>query len=859
MHKKTLEELDYYRIRNEISGYCAAEETRELFLRKEPLTEPDKIEELKTLSRQWESVLTSSRNGHIHGWPSIHSFIKFLKVEDSILDREQHCSLLQFCSSTEKCASQINTSSKNLSIKQLASLADKLPLSQITQVKNHISRVIDDEGNIKDLPALKAIRAKIASIRQEIESALKRYTSDSSLNTVLESNVPAFRADRQVLAVKANMRNRINGIVHEVSQTGQTLYIEPEEVVRKNNELIQEEFHLQSEIRNILKELTAQIAPFAEDIKQALYVMERLDETCASARWGIEHNCIFASQCKENEAPLLTGARHPLLGDKAVPIDMKFLNGKNVLIITGPNTGGKTVTLKTFALFSMLNQTGFPIPAADGTRLCIFEDIFADIGDEQSIDQSLSTFSAHMKHIAAAVKHAGNKSLVLLDELGSGTDPQEGGAIAMAVLDNLIEKKAFVLVTTHHGILKNYGYTNEFCINASVEFDNATLSPTYSLQMGVPGESHALDIAKRSGLPSETVKKARSYISSEQTDVSTLIKGLTKKHEELISLQKDFNQQSQKQHTKQLKLEQKEIDLKQIENDLKKREHQEESVFLRETRKNLENLVRVLREGEITREKTLAVKQFINNLTDEIDLHELEIEAENEKIQESQNRLQEKIEKDEFVILENGMIISKDKSKHSSSKKTTRKRLSNKEALQQANAAYSDEQLEKMSKKYKKEQKPVVLTFEEGAEVLLSDGRTKGTLISPDSKNSWLVQVGSIRMSIKTKTLTLTAPSPAAKVTYTVEFASSEKSDHLPVFELKLLGLREEEAIKALMRQLDLATLHNFKNFSVIHGKGNGILQQSVHDYLSNYPGVKNFHFASPEDGGFGKTYVEMN
>lgn len=859
MHKKTLEELDYYRIRDEISGYCAAEETRELFLKKEPLTDSEKIEELKTLSRHWEKVLTSSRNGHVHGWPSIHNFIKFLKVEDSTLDSQQNYSLLQFCTSAEKCVSQINTSSKSLSIKQLASLAEKIPLSQITQVINHISKIIDDDGNIKDLPVLRQIRAKIASIRVEIESALKRYTSDSTLNSVLESNVPAFRADRQVLAVKANMRNRINGIVHEVSQTGQTLYIEPEEVVRKNNELVQEEFHLQAEIKKVLKDLTAQIAPFADDIKQSLYVMELLDETCAAARWGIENKCVYANPCKENEAPLLIQARHPLLGDKAVPIDMKFLDGKNVLIITGPNTGGKTVTLKTFALFSMLNQTGFPIPAGDGTRLPVFENIFADIGDEQSIDQSLSTFSAHMKNIAAAVKFAGNKSLVLLDELGSGTDPQEGGAIAMAVLDNLIEKKAFVLVTTHHGILKNYGYTNEFCVNASVEFDNATLCPTYSLQMGVPGESHALDIAKRSGLPQDTVKKAKSYISSEQTDVSTLIKGLTKKHEELILLQRDFNQQSQKQHTKQIKLEQKEIELKKLENDLKKKEHQEESIFLRETRKNLENLVRVLREGEITREKTLAVKQFINDLTGEIDLHELEIEAEKEKIQQAQNQLNEKIENDEVVILENGMIVSKEKSRHSSSKKATKKRLSNKEALQQASATYSDEQLDKMSKKFRKEQKTIPLVFEEGAEVLLSDGKTKGTLISADSRNSWLVQVGSIRMSIKTKTLTLISPSPAAKVTYTVEFASSDKSDHLPVFELRLLGMREEEAIKALMRQLDLATLHNFKNFSVIHGKGNGILQQSVHDYLSNYPGVKNFHFASPEDGGFGKTYVEMN
>jgi len=858
MHRKTLEELDYYRIRDEIAGYCAAEETKDNFLKKEPLTDSEAVEYAKSLSHQWEAVLTSSRNGNVKSWPSIHQFSKFLRVEDSSLDKLQLYSILQFCQSAQKCSLQINASSKSLQIKSLNELAEKIPLSQIQQVSNLISRIIDDDGNVKDLPALRQIRARISSIRTEIENALKRYTSDTTLNTVLESNVPAFRADRQVLAVKANMRNRINGIVHEVSQSGQTLYIEPEEVVRKNNELVQEEFHLQAEIRNILKNLTAEISPFQDDIKQSLFVMEKLDETCAVAKWGLEHHCTYAYPCQEEQSPLLLNARHPLLGEKAIPIDIKFMDGKNVLIITGPNTGGKTVTLKTFALFSMLNQTGFPVPAGDGTRLRIFEDIFADIGDEQSIDQSLSTFSAHMKNIAAAVKHAGNKSLVLLDELGSGTDPQEGGAIAMAVLDNLIEKKAFVLVTTHHGILKNYGYTNEYCVNASVEFDSTTLSPTYSLQMGIPGESHALDIAKRSGLPPETVKKARSFISTQQTDVSTLIKGLTKKHEYLIILEREFNQKAQKQNSKQLKLEQKELALKTLENELKEREHQNENAFLRETRKNLENLVRYLREGEITREKTLAVKQFITDLTGEIDTHELEIEEEKEQLLEAKKQLEESIENNETVILDNGMSVSKSSSKHSSNKKNTKKRLSNKEALKAATATYSDDQLKKLQKT-KKTEKEIILSFEEGAEVLLSDGRTSGTLISRDSKNSWLVQVGSIRMSLKEKSLKLTAPSPQSKASYTVEFASNEKTDQQPAFELRLLGMREEEALKALVRQLDLCTMHNFKNFSVIHGKGNGILQQSVHDYLSNYPGVKDFHFAQPEDGGFGKTYVEMN
>ncbi len=298
--------------------------------------------------------------------------------------------------------------------------------------------------------------------------------------------------------------------MHEVSASGQTLYIEPEEAVRKNNDLIQEEFHLQSEMRKIFTDLTAKIAPFAVELKEALLTMEQLDQTCATAKWARQYDCIYIDSCTEDEAPALINARHPLLGTEAVPVTMEFFKGKRVLIITGANTGGKTVAIKTFALLAMLNQSGFAVPCGEGSRLPVFNSIFADIGDEQSIDQSLSTFSAHIKNIAAACRHADSKSLVLLDELGSGTDPQEGSAISMAVLNELIERKAFVLVTTHQGVLKNFGYTNEFCTNASVDFDDTSLRPTYRLLMGIPGKSHALDIAKRSGLPTPLIKKTKA-------------------------------------------------------------------------------------------------------------------------------------------------------------------------------------------------------------------------------------------------------------------------------------------------------------------------------------------------------------
>ena len=506
----------------------------------------------------------------------------------------------------------------------------------------------------------------------------------------------------------------------------------------------------------------------------------------------------------------------------------------------------------------MLNQAGLPVPAFEGTRLPVFSSIFADIGDEQSIDESLSTFSSHMKKIALMTSHADSKSLVLLDELGSGTDPQEGSAIAMAVLDTLIERKSFVLVTTHHGILKNYGYTNPSCVNASVEFSPETMSPTYHLMMGVPGESHAVDIALRSGLDPKIVEKARSYIASEQSDVSTLIKGLNQKHIELDALKKDAEEKIFKAEEKEFKLHQREISIKEKELELKEAEHKQSSAFLSDTRKNLENLVRSLREGEINREKTLGVKNFISELSSAVDLQEDKISDFEKNIQKEK----ESLKKEEGILLENGMRISKASRHNESSNKKTRRRLSNTEALLYASvpdAVPEPESKGAAKKNVIKTDDPSKLLFEPGVEVFAGEERRRGTLVQKNKNGTWSVLFGSMKMNVKESRLVpVKRPDISLKASVMIETASGSDKEDRPVFELRLLGMRQEEAMRALERQLDLCVIYDFRSFSIIHGKGQGILQQSVQDYLSHYPGVKEFSFAPPEDGGSGKTYVTL-
>lgn len=844
------QELDFYRITETVSQLAASEEGRALLKQREAVSDKEQITKLKSLGREWSIYLNSTRPAAIHGWPSVGTVFPLLGIDGAQLSQEQLFTLALFCTAAQTAKTLIESAAEEFEIPNLNSIAQEMP--SLKEAGDMIFSVLDKDGNVRDLPELRTIRAKIASLHKEIESSIRKYTSDPALNGALQSNVPAFRADRELLAVRADHRSAVSGIVHEVSASGQTIYVEPEEVVRANNELIQQEFALQSELRRIFRELTAKIGIFKDDFTDTLSKMTLLDTTCAAAKWQSSTRGVFAEDCDmQKEPPAIYKARHPLLGDKAVPVDISFMDSKRVLIITGPNTGGKTVTLKTIGLFALLNQAGLPVPAAEGTRLPVFSSIFADIGDEQSIDDSLSTFSSHMKKTAQMVNCADINSLILLDELASGTDPQEGGAIAMATLDTLIERGSFTIVTTHHGILKNYGYTNKSCINASVEFDTGTLAPTYRLLMGVPGESHAIDIALKSGLPQSVVNKAREYISTEQADVSTLIRGLTQKHAELDSLLKTQKEKEQKLAVKELKIQEKEVSLKEQEIELRQKEKKSASEFVSQTRKQLENLVRELREGEITREKTLAVKSFISGMSDGLDAISTDIQ----NTKDSLKKQQEEVKKQNETLLQNGIRLGKQRSGGSSSNKKTRQKMSNAEALKTASVTtFSAGAI------IQEPPKPVSLL--PGTEVIAGTTARRGVLLKKEKSGNWSVQFGSMKMSVPESAIKplVNTPTPSfstPQIVFDKAQDSSEESER-PKFELRLLGMRYEEAVKALEKQLDLCAIHNFKSFSVIHGKGSGILQQAVRDILSHYPGIKEFHFAMPEEGGTGKTYVTL-
>jgi len=531
--EKTQILLEYPKILENAAGFAVSEEAAIIIKDSKPFYDTGKAAEIKEIVYAIYTLI-KSRNDEPRSWlPSIAFLLPKTETPGAVLALDEALAIGLFI---ERAAELTNWLIKDRGDKEQETRGRRMLLAMIggealpglEPAAAEIFKVIDREGSLRDLPSLRAIKKRISSLEKELKTAVLRYTAQDEYKRMLQSPLPSQRDGRTVLAVKANFRARISGIVHEVSSSGQTVFIEPLDVVEKNNDILLEKRNLDAEVQKILRELTEKINAYAENLKTLHTTVVELECLRARAKYSIVTKGHFAKDANgEQEALILKKARHPML-KKAVPINIEMKNTTRTLIITGPNTGGKTVALKTLGLLAMMNQSALALPLEEGSVLPMFDGIYADIGDEQSIDQSLSTFSAHITKISAITAFATENSLVLLDELGSGTDPEEGGAIAMAVLDYLIEKNSRMIVTTHHGILKNYGYTRQSVENASVEFDAQTLSPTYKIINGLPGESRAIDIAASNGLDGAIVNSARKYIDEKKSDVSGLIKGLNK-------------------------------------------------------------------------------------------------------------------------------------------------------------------------------------------------------------------------------------------------------------------------------------------------------------------------------------------
>ncbi|SEM98976.1 endonuclease MutS2 [Lihuaxuella thermophila] len=402
-------------------------------------------------------------------------------------------------------------------------------IESLEHLEREIESCIDDQGTVLDQasPPLARIRRSIGDLRQQIQHTLNQMLRNSHYLKMMQEPIITQRHDRYVIPVKQEYRAQFGGIVHDQSSSGATLFIEPESIVHLNNRLREQELAEAKEIEKILMRLTSLVAEEADHLERNLSILQEVDFIMAKARFGAMMKAVCPA-ISEDGTMRLKRARHPLIPpDQVVPIDVEMGERHQAIIITGPNTGGKTVTLKTIGLFALMVQSGFPIPAEEESIMPVFSGVFADIGDEQSIEQNLSTFSSHLTNIIRMLKVIDERSLVLFDELGAGTDPAEGAALAIAILEYVMERGSSVVATTHYSELKLFAHHHPRAVNASVEFDVETLRPTYRLLIGVPGRSNAFAISSRLGLPPQIIEAAKKQLSSDENRLEEMIAALT--------------------------------------------------------------------------------------------------------------------------------------------------------------------------------------------------------------------------------------------------------------------------------------------------------------------------------------------
>ena len=692
-------------------------------------------------------------------------------------------------------------------------------IPQRPHLARRIEETISQEGEVLDTasPTLRKLRFDIRGANQRLQDRLRTLVHE--FGNALQEPIVTIRSDRYVVPVKAENRGQVRGIVHDQSSSGATVFIEPMVVVELNNKLRQLQIEERQEIERILRQLSLEIGNEKDALDLDVELLAEFDLHLAKARYGRMMRC---TEPRLNDAGRinLRNARHPLLTGKVVPINFHLGHEFFMVVITGPNTGGKTVALKTVGLLTLMAQAGLHIPADEHSEISIFEEIFADIGDEQSIEQSLSTFSSHLSRIIeilrrieeeiqretpdirgkmseTLVQKSGSsrvRALVLLDELGAGTDPSEGSALARAILTFLLERHVTTVATTHYSELKAFAHEQPGVVNASVEFDIETLSPTYRLSIGLPGRSNALAIANRLGLDERIVERAREFLGSAGVRMENLLEGLQSERKAL---------EDERYHLNMERVEA-EYQRKQLEQDRYKLEEQQAQI-LNETRtqaqRELEDVQRMLakikvdvNQSGITREQLSNARQQVNE------------SAEKVRPVPAPRRPVKKAESEETVA--EGPLKIGD---------TVR-----------------------------------VLSFGQNAELLgLSADRSEAE-----------VQMGAMRFRVNVDNIERLSKRQAS----TQERTQSQSSVVLPRYEdlpevatqLDIRGTRVEQALEELDSYLNDAVMIGMSSVRIVHGKGTGALRSAVREHLAHHPLVKSFTTPPPQEGGDGVTMVKL-
>lgn len=792
MNQKVLKTLEYHKIIEKLTEYAASEPGKRLCRELEPSSDFEEI--VQAQAETADAVARVRQKGSVSfaGISDIGGSLKRLEIGSSLSIHE-----LLAVSSLLTCAAR----AKNYGRRQESELPDDSldemfrALEPLTNVNNEITRCIISEEEVTDdaSPGLRHVRRQMKITGDRVHTQLNAILNSS--RTMLQDPVITMRDGRYCLPVKAEYKSNFQGMVHDQSATGSTLFIEPMAIIKLNNELRELEIREQKEIEMVLAALSMELVPYVETILINLKLLTKLDFIFARAALARHYNCSMPKFNKNGYIHIKDG-RHPLLDPKkVVPINVYLGKDFDLLIVTGPNTGGKTVSLKTVGLFTLMGQSGLQIPAFDGSELAVFDEVFADIGDEQSIEQSLSTFSAHMTNIVKILEKADSHSLCLFDELGAGTDPTEGAALAIAVLSFLHNMKCRTMATTHYSELKVYALTTPGVENACCEFDVETLRPTYRLLIGIPGKSNAFAISQKLGLPDFIIQDAKSRLEEGDEAFEDLLASL---EESRVTIEKEREEiASYKSEISRLKsrLEQKEERFDERKDKLIRNANEEAQ--------------RILREAKETADQTI---RQINKLAQSSGVGK-ELEAERTKLREKLDKV------DKNLSLKN--------------EKGPKKTIS--------------------PKKLKIGDGVKVLTMNLNGTVS-SLPNAKGDLYVQMGILRSLVNIKDLELlnepAISGPGMDLMKKNNtgSGKIKMSKSFSVSP--------EVNLIGMTVDEAIPVLDKYLDDAYLAHLPKVRVVHGRGTGALKAGVHKHLKKLKYVKEFRLGDFGEGDTGVTIV---
>ena len=788
MNYKSLTTLEYDKIIDRLVSFAASDKAKERLKKLVPMTDIHDInaalsETSDALSRVYAKGAVSF--GGVH---DIGASVKRLEIGSSLNTVE-----LLHISSLLTAAARV----KNYYEDTTDSLMGYFhALEPLTPLNTEIKRCILSEDEISDDASanLRSIRRQKVLAAERIHTELNKMLNSSSVRNCLQDFVITSRSGRYCLPVKAEYKSQVPGMVHDQSATGSTLFIEPAAVVKLNNDIRELELKEQAEIEAILAELSAKASEFTDELLTDFQVLTTLDFIFAKAQMSKQYKCSCPVMNTNNYINIKKG-RHPLIDPhKVVPIDIYLGKNFNLLIITGPNTGGKTVSLKTVGLLTLMAQSGLHIPALDHSELAVFDNVFADIGDEQSIEQSLSTFSSHMTNTVSILKEADAHSLILFDEIGAGTDPTEGAALAISILNNLHKRGITTMATTHYSEIKVYALTTDGVENACCEFDVESLRPTYRLLIGIPGKSNAFAISKKLGLPDYIIKDASARMDADDVQFEDLLSDL--EHSRITIEKERAEINAYKQESQQLKddLKTKSDRLYERRDKILRKANEEAAAILKDAKEYADQTIKTMNKHGMT------VK---------------ELEKQRSAIRDKMNKRQEKL----------SVQAAKPKAHKahdiSEFKVGTHVRVLSMNLIGTVTAPPSPKgeitvQMGSLSTKTKINNLEILVGYKDPEEAKKAPKGAGGS--------------GKIKMS------------KAASISH----------------EINLLGLTVDEAVAKLDKYLDDAYISRIPQVRIVHGKGTGALRNGVTAYLRGVPYIKSFRLGEIGEGDTGVTIVDF-